>query len=127
VSVAPVTSTLVAFPDRRVVTPREASAHIGIAPGSLNRLRLLRCGPNRIVTGHDTLYRIEDLDAFKAALLVEVGLDPTTCRPAAKEDDTPVVLPFMQLLIRRRIVRRIILLSLWSALGLGTLSTLILF
>lgn len=139
---------LVHFPGKTVLSRQQAVRYLGISHMAFLTMSALRCAPRPRQLDGRTVYREEELENFKAKLLLTVGVShaDTPYQPAAALRPPPATAhtqpnapightqqeqthldPLMQLLARATIRHRIILLTLWSMIIVGGLSTLILF
>lgn len=92
-------------------------------------MRILRCGPKTISINRETLYKEDELGAFRLFLMESVGICENNglYREKDKRAFREFHDPLISLLSRNVIKRKMVLVTLWSMVLFGLSINLILF
>lgn len=120
---------LIRFPRKTILSPVEASQYLGINKYLLFVMRVLRCGPKTISINRETLYKEDELGAFRLVLMESVGICENNGLYREKDKRTFREFhdPLISLLSRNVIKRRMVLVTLWCMVLFGLSINLILF
>ncbi|WP_026397755.1 hypothetical protein [Acetobacter nitrogenifigens] len=116
----PTGTTVFAFPNRQVLSRREAARYLGVTPLCMKLLTTMRCGPEMFSPGR---FRVDALDHYRAGLFERAGFSLSEAERRRSGRKTSIEQlppdPFVEMAARQELREAITFVAGRAAIGLG--------